>query len=431
MFTLNEVKCYTENTLMKKLIILPVVVLIFFVSLIMATKVSAAVTCSWDRAQINVNQPATLIMNASLADNPLLRNLRIVVTAQYNDGTRYVVVSEPITLPTSGTVNREYNVFNRDGRYKVALWDSDGPAHCGGTNASDTLTVGSVIPPFEIPPDIPPPPNTCPSFANFSSGSNQFTADQEVGIGFTPLSGHNPHDYVAALYQPGDTPGEDNPTMRQNLVQFGSAWVANFGHLEAVTGGSDRSYNVLLVYSPNVIPPQNVRCGEWYFFVEPLPPLDDCNSWNFNHNNTWTDEAADIERHFNEAITDDNRRYDINGDGSINDADKNLVLRCEVLLPTGHNPCRGGICKTALGDIPTDITSFAGRVLAIAIGIAGGIALILLVFGSIRVLTSSGDQQRLAGGRDTIVAAIAGLLFLIFSVLILRALGLAIGISFL
>lgn len=92
------------------------------------------------------------------------------------------------------------------------------------------------------------------------------------------------------------------------------------------------------------------------------------------------------------------------------------------------NPCASGTCNTALGNIPTDITGFAGKVLSIAIGLAGGIALILLVFGSIRVLTSSGDQQRLSGGRDTIVAAIAGLLFLIFSVLILKAVGVAIGI---
>lgn len=97
---------------------------------------------------------------------------------------------------------------------------------------------------------------------------------------------------------------------------------------------------------------------------------------------------------------------------------------------SGQNPCVGNVCRTALGDIPTDITGFAGRVLSIAIGLAGGIALILMVFGSIRVLTSSGDQQRLSAGRDTIIAAIAGLLFLIFSVLILRALGIVIGITF-
>ena len=92
----------------------------------------------------------------------------------------------------------------------------------------------------------------------------------------------------------------------------------------------------------------------------------------------------------------------------------------------GRNPCEGGVCNTALGPISTDIGAFASQFLRIAIGLAGGIALIILVIGSIRVLTSSGDQQRLAGGRDMIIAAIAGLLFLIFSTLILRFIGVSI-----
>lgn len=92
----------------------------------------------------------------------------------------------------------------------------------------------------------------------------------------------------------------------------------------------------------------------------------------------------------------------------------------------GQNPCGPGGCPTALGNIPTTIQGFAGRILGIAIGLAGGLALILMVIGSVRVLTSSGDQQKLAGGRDMIVAAVAGLLFLIFSVLILRFIGIEI-----
>ena len=89
----------------------------------------------------------------------------------------------------------------------------------------------------------------------------------------------------------------------------------------------------------------------------------------------------------------------------------------------GKNPCTEEGCDIALGNISISVGGFAQRVLNIAIGLAGGIALILMVIGSIRVLTSSGDQQRLAGGRDMIVAAIAGLLFLIFSVLVLRFIG--------
>ena len=101
---------------------------------------------------------------------------------------------------------------------------------------------------------------------------------------------------------------------------------------------------------------------------------------------------------------------------------------------SGHNPCRmtgyGQVCDTAVGVISTNITEFARTFLSIAIGIAGGIALILMVFGAVRVLTSSGNQQTLSAGRDTIIAAVAGLLFLIFSVIILRSIGLLVGIGF-
>jgi len=127
---------------------------------------------------------------------------------------------------------------------------------------------------------------------------------------------------------------------------------------------------------------------------------------------------------------------DVNGgivDEPVQDPDGTDPIDSEGGPPTeGRNPCdqnNDGIadtCKTALGEISTDIGAFASQFLSIAIGLAGGIALIILVIGSIRVLTSSGDQQRLGGGRDMIVAAIAGLLFLIFSTLILRFIGVSI-----
>lgn len=128
-------------------------------------------------------------------------------------------------------------------------------------------------------------------------------------------------------------------------------------------------------------------------------------------------------------------RFDVNLDGNINQSDITKVSEecfgTSFTTPgSGFNPCQGGTCQTALGPISTDITQFAGKFLFIAIGLAGGIALILLVYGSVRVLTSSGNQQSLAAGRDVIIAAIAGLLFLIFSVLILRALGLIVGLEF-
>ncbi len=89
----------------------------------------------------------------------------------------------------------------------------------------------------------------------------------------------------------------------------------------------------------------------------------------------------------------------------------------------GQNPCTGGKCETALGNIPTDPQGFATKILTIGTGLGGAFAFILMVIGSIRVLTSSGDQKGVAAGRDMIVAAVSGLLFLILSTVILRFIG--------
>lgn len=125
-----------------------------------------------------------------------------------------------------------------------------------------------------------------------------------------------------------------------------------------------------------------------------------------------------------------NPLYDMDGNGKIDNTDVLLVGSCiyrgtgdSTGLGSGRNPCPGGTCLTALGPIPTNLKAFSEQILKIATGIAGGIAFILMVVGAIRILTSQGDPKNMAGGREMLVAALAGLLFLIFSVLILRFIG--------
>jgi len=80
--------------------------------------------------------------------------------------------------------------------------------------------------------------------------------------------------------------------------------------------------------------------------------------------------------------------------------------------------------ETAIGCIPTGSSQeFAGFVLRWAIGIGGGIAFLLLLYGAIQVMTSSGDPKRLQAGQELITATISGLLFIIFSVFLLRIIG--------
>ncbi len=93
---------------------------------------------------------------------------------------------------------------------------------------------------------------------------------------------------------------------------------------------------------------------------------------------------------------------------------------------SSKNPCNESGCETAVGTIPINLGDFASAILRIALGLSGGIVLILMVIGSVRVMTSSGDPQKMGAGRDMIVAAVAGALFIAFSVMIMTFLGVAI-----
>ncbi len=56
-------------------------------------------------------------------------------------------------------------------------------------------------------------------------------------------------------------------------------------------------------------------------------------------------------------------------------------------------------------------------------GIAGGAAFLLIVVAGFQIITSSGDPKRLQAGKELLTAAIAGLVLLIFSLFILRLIG--------
>ena len=89
-------------------------------------------------------------------------------------------------------------------------------------------------------------------------------------------------------------------------------------------------------------------------------------------------------------------------------------------------PCRAGGrgIDTALGCIPTEnITGFVQWFLRWAIGIAGGIAFLLIVWSGFQILTSAGNPDQLKAGQEQLTAALSGLLFIVFSVFLLRLIG--------
>lgn len=61
--------------------------------------------------------------------------------------------------------------------------------------------------------------------------------------------------------------------------------------------------------------------------------------------------------------------------------------------------------------------------LRLGLSIVGGVAFLLLIFGAYKVLTSAGNQETLIEAREIIIAAISGLIFVVFSVTLLKIIG--------
>lgn len=83
--------------------------------------------------------------------------------------------------------------------------------------------------------------------------------------------------------------------------------------------------------------------------------------------------------------------------------------------------------NTALGCISTTADpgqgSFFEAILKIAIGLGGGLALVLMLYGVFIVTTSAGIPDKLKEGGDVITSAVTGLIFIILSVFLLNFIG--------
>ena len=85
--------------------------------------------------------------------------------------------------------------------------------------------------------------------------------------------------------------------------------------------------------------------------------------------------------------------------------------------------CGKGI-DTAIGCIPIGSgQEFTEFILKWAFGIGGGVAFLLILYAGFIIMTSAGDHKRLQAGRELLTSAISGLVLLIFSVFILRLIG--------
>lgn len=79
--------------------------------------------------------------------------------------------------------------------------------------------------------------------------------------------------------------------------------------------------------------------------------------------------------------------------------------------------------NTALGCIPTEPTKMINTIIRISLGLGGGIALLLILYGVFIITTSSGIPDKLNAGKDIITSAISGLVIIALSIVILNLIG--------
>ncbi len=97
--------------------------------------------------------------------------------------------------------------------------------------------------------------------------------------------------------------------------------------------------------------------------------------------------------------------------------------------PCAPGKTNNGVCTafmTAFGEINTDAGSFVVRIFAVLLAISGGLAVLLVMRAGYIIMTSAGNGERVKKGREQLVAAIVGLLFIIFSFVILEVIGIQI-----
>lgn len=94
---------------------------------------------------------------------------------------------------------------------------------------------------------------------------------------------------------------------------------------------------------------------------------------------------------------------------------------------SGQDACDSCVSQqgiwTAIGCIPATQSGLFEKVFSLGLGIAGGIAFLLILFGGFQILMSAGNPEQLNEGKELVSSAVAGLLLIIFSVFLLRLVG--------
>ncbi|HSW47640.1 MAG TPA: pilin [Candidatus Saccharimonadales bacterium] len=81
---------------------------------------------------------------------------------------------------------------------------------------------------------------------------------------------------------------------------------------------------------------------------------------------------------------------------------------------------------TGFGKLSTNVNEFMRVVFGILLSFSGGIALLLMIRAGYKIMTSEGKPEAVKEGRDQMIAAIVGIIFLIFAFVFLELIGVSI-----
>lgn len=92
------------------------------------------------------------------------------------------------------------------------------------------------------------------------------------------------------------------------------------------------------------------------------------------------------------------------------------------VFATQYDPtCQGGkAIDTALGCLSFETGNFTSSLLAFMIGITGAVSLVVMLMATIQIMTGGNNPEAIKKGKELFTSGVTGLLFIIFSVTLLR-----------
>lgn len=154
--------------------------------------------------------------------------------------------------------------------------------------------------------------------------------------------------------------------------------------------------NCLRLFFVGKDPEENTACTEensGEITPIPKPHLPPCSNWvYFNNTSVPTPEPTGTQEEY---IQQNNLRDQI---------------KCAAV-------------DTGIGKINTDPFEFVKSILSLLLSVSGGITVIFIIIAGYRLMTSQGNPEAVKAAQEQLTSAIVGLLFIIFSLVILQVVG--------